>query len=71
MRIISEGSPTMQRMPLLAQAIVCDHCGCAFEYTLLDVHSRDEEEHNKTIYEEFIYCPWCSEEVESLSCKLD
>ena len=61
----------MKRIPLFAQAIVCDHCGCAFEYTLLDVHSRDEEGHNKTIYEEFIYCPWCSEEVESLSCKLD
>ena len=37
----------MKRMPLLAQAIVCDHCGCAFEYTLLDVHSRDKERHNK------------------------
>lgn len=61
----------MKRMPLLAQVIVCDHCGCAFEYTLLDVHSGDKEEHNKTIYEEFIYCPWCSEEVESLSRKLN
>lgn len=69
LRIISEGSSTMKRMPLLAQAIVCDHCGCVFEYTLLDVHTRDEEGHNKTIYKEFIYCPWCSEEVESLSCK--
>lgn len=61
----------MKRIPLLAQAIVCDHCGCAFEYILLDVHSRNEERHKQTIYEEFIYCPWCSEEVESLSCKLN
>ena len=43
MRIISEGNPTMKRMPLLAQVIVCDHCGCAFEYTLLDVYSRDKK----------------------------
>lgn len=47
MRIISEGSPTMKRIPLLAQAIVCDHCGCAFEYILLDVHSRNEERHKQ------------------------
>lgn len=37
----------MKRYPLFTQAIVCDHCGCAFEYTLLDVHSRDEEGYNK------------------------
>lgn len=71
MRIISEGSPTMKKIPLLSQVMVCNHCGCVFEYVLSDIHNRDEERYDETIYEEFTYCPWCSEDIEVLSCKLN
>lgn len=39
--------------------ITCDHCNTELSYGYRDIHNSTKDYYGKSIYYEYIICPWC------------